>query len=316
VILQTAATVLGVLIGLGGVRWLRSYNQRAVADAERCYPPVGDFMEVAGVRLHFRCLGSGAPVVLFHGAAGTLHDFDYVIDTLAQEFRVCVFDRPGHGYTAALPARQDTAAVQARIFHEAIARLGLERPVLAGYSWGAALALRYAFDHPDETGAVVLIGGTTHVGTAPRNPLYWILRTPYASDALIALGLVPIGRPYMGVPLAKVFAPDSTPGEYLERARAMWVRPAPVRAMTHDFHGLAEALRELRPRYAELPVPVVIVTGDRDRLVDHEKNSLALAREAPDAEVILVPGAGHGLPQARPDAVIQAISRAAAKREA
>ena len=63
-------------------------------------------------------------------------------------------------------------------------------------------------------------------------------------------------------------------------------------------------------------MPTVIVTGDRDKLVDYERNSLALAREAPDVEVILVPGAGHGLPQARPDAVIEAIRRAASRREA
>ena len=313
---QIAAAVLGSLIGLQGVRWLHRYNRRAIIDAERRYPAAGEYLEAGGTRLHYVCRGQGTPVVFFHGAAGTLHDFDYVIDALAQDFRVCVFDRPGHGYSDALPAERDTAAVQSRIFHDAIAQLGLERPVLVGYSWGAALALQYAFDHPDATASLVLIGPTTHVGTAPRNLLYWILRTPYASDALIALGLVPIGRPYMGVPLAKVFAPDSTPGEYLERARAMWVRPAPVRAMTRDFHGLADALRELRPRYRELPVPVVILAGDRDKLVDYERNALALAREAPDVEMILVPGAGHGLPQARPDAVIEAIRRAVARREA
>lgn len=314
--LQLIAIAAAAVLGYQGVRWLGRYNRAAVADAERRYPPIGEFLDVAGTRLHYVCRGDGPPVVLFHGAAGTLHDFDYVIDALAKDYRVCVFDRPGHGYSDALHATEDTAAVQARMFSEAIGRIGLHRPVLVGYSWGAALALRYAFDYPDDTGALVLIGGTTHIGTAPRNPLYWILRTPYASDALISLGLVPIGRPYMGVPLAKVFAPDSTPGEYLERARAMWVRPAPVRAMTHDFHGLADALRELRPRYAGLRTPVVVVSGDRDRLVDHEKNSLAFAREVPDAEMILVPGAGHGLPQARPDAVIEAVRRAAARREA
>ena len=314
-IVQLAALLAGGALALQGGRWLHRYNRAAIADAERRYPPVGEFLGEPGARLHYVCRGAGAPVVLFHGAAGTLHDFDYVIDALAQEYRVCVFDRPGHGYSDALPPARDTAEVQSELFRDALRTLGLERPVLVGYSWGAALALRYAFDHPDEVGALVLIGGTTHIGTAPRNPLYWILRTPYASDTLIALGLVPIGRPYMATPLAKVFAPDSTPGEYLERARAMWVRPAPVRAMTRDFHGLAAALRDLRPRYAQLRVPVVVVAGDKDRLVDHERNSLAFAREVPDAEMILVPGAGHGLPQARPDAIIEAIRRAAAKRE-
>ncbi|HEX6590190.1 MAG TPA: alpha/beta hydrolase [Longimicrobiales bacterium] len=310
---------LGFLAGAAGIAAgagaLARWNRAAIADAERRYPPAGEFLTADGVRLHYVARGAGVPVVLLHGAAGTLHDFDYVVEQLARDFRVVVFDRPGHGYSDALPAARDTADVQSRILYDALAQLGVERPVLVGYSWGAALALRYAFDHADETGALVLLGGTTHVGTAPRNLLYWILRTPGAADALLSLGLVPIGRPYIGVPLAKVFAPDSAPRDYLERARAMWVRPAPVRAMTRDFHGLADALRDLRPRYPELRVPAVVVAGDRDRLVDHERNSLAFAREAPDTEMILVPGAGHGLPQVRPDAVIEAIRRAVAKRE-
>lgn len=301
-------------LALAGGRALYRYNRRAIADAEASYPPIGEFMGPAGARLHYVCRGTGVPVVLFHGAAGTLHDFDYVADRIAAEYRFCAFDRPGHGYSDARPGDHRVES-QVHLFRDAMAELGIERPVLVGYSWGAALVLQYALLHPEETGAVVLIGGTTHVGTAPRNPLYWILRTPGASDALIALGLVPIGRPYMATPLRKVFAPDSTPAAYLERARAMWVRPAPVRAMTADFHGLAAILREIRPRYPELKVPVVILTGDRDRLVDAERNSMALAREAPDTELILVPGAGHGLPQARPDAVIQGIRRAVARRE-
>ena len=310
------ALIVAIAAGFQGGRWLHRYNRAAIADAERRYPPIGDFLDAHGGRIHYVCRGAGVPVVLFHGAAGTLHDFDYVLDTLASEFRVCVFDRPGHGYSDTLPAGRDDARAQAQLFRDALAGLGIASPVLVGYSWGAALALRYALDYPDEVGALVLIGGTTHIGTAPRNPLYWLLRTPLASDALIALGLVPIGRPYMAAPLGKVFAPDSTPAAYLERARATWVRPAPVRAMTRDFHGLAAALRELRPRYPELRAPLVVVTGDRDRLVDHERNSMRIAREVRDAEVILVPGAGHGLPQVRPDAVVQAVRRAAARREA
>jgi pimeloyl-ACP methyl ester carboxylesterase len=303
----------GALVLAGG-RALYRFNRTAVATAEADHPPVGEFMGAAGARLHYVCRGEGVPVVLFHGAAGTLHDFDYVADRIAAEFRFCVFDRPGHGYSDARPAAEHDAFAQARLFHDAIGSLGIERPVIVGYSWGAALALLYALLYPDETGAVVSIGGTTHVGTPPRNPLYWILRTPGAAEALLALGLVPIGRPYMPVPLRKVFAPDPTPPDYLARARAMWVRPAPVRAMTEDFHGLEGLLREIRPRYPELEVPVVILTGGRDRLVDAERNSMALAREVPDAEVILVPGAGHGLPQARPDAVVAGIRRAAARR--
>src|SRR5688500_11567906 len=134
---------MGPLVILAGVafvalavRALLVWNRRAVADAERRYPPSGSFLTAGGVRLHYHDRGSGTPVVLLHGAAGTLHDFDYVVDALAAQFRVVVFDRPGHGYSDVLPAARDTADVQARMLADLLHQLDIERPVLVGYSWG------------------------------------------------------------------------------------------------------------------------------------------------------------------------------------
>lgn len=307
-----------LLTGLAAVAMavlLFRYNRSTVAASYRDWPAPGEFMDTDGRRLHYVCRGEGAPVVCFHGAAGTLHDFDWVLPRLSEEFRVCAFDRPGHGWSEPLPRSLRRPDVQVHLFKEAVDRLGLERPVLVGYSWGGALALQYALEYPESTGAVVVIGGTTHIGTAPRNPLYWILRTPGASHALLTFGLVPIGKPYVGVPLRNAFRPDPIPREYLDRARATWVRPNAVRAMTDDFHELDGMLRLIRHRYPELAVPVVILTGDHDRLVDADRNSMVLAREAPDAELIVVPGAGHALPQIRVDAVVDGVRRAVRKRE-
>ena len=77
-----------------GVNW-------AARRIERRYPPIGQFIEVDGVRLHYVDVGEGEPVVLLHGNASMLQDVSIaLIDRLAATHRVIAFDRPGFGYSA------------------------------------------------------------------------------------------------------------------------------------------------------------------------------------------------------------------------
>ncbi len=80
-----------------------------------------------GVRLHYTDRGSGQPIVLIHGNAVTGDDYDTsgVAGQLLETHRVIVFDRPGFGHS--------------------------ERPVVAGHSWGAIVALSLAVRHPADT---------------------------------------------------------------------------------------------------------------------------------------------------------------------
>jgi len=306
------AGVAGTLGAALGVDRLRRYNLREVGAAEGRHPAAGEYVTVDGVRLHMVQHGSGRPVLLLHGAAGTLHDFDAVVRPLGERgFRAIALDRPGHGFSQAIPHSASSAHAQARLLRSLVRQLGLDRPIVVGYSWSGALALACAELWPDEMGAAVLVGGTTHQGEPPRNLLYWLLRTPVADEALLGLGLVPIGRPYIAIPLARAFHPQPLDMTYLRRARDVWVRPTAVRAMMEDFSTLAETLRRLRPLYPRLRVPTVVLTGDRDRLVQHRRNSLRFAAQAPAAELVVLPGVGHAIPQTRPDALIQAVERAA-----
>ena len=134
---------------------------RAAHLAERRHPPLGRFLEIEGVRVHYAEWGQGPPVVLLHGN-GTMVD-DWAISGLAtaasQRFRVIAIDRPGYGYTSRPRDRLWTAEAQANLIRKALARLGVERPVVVGHSWGAIVALALALDYPDEVRGLVLLGG-------------------------------------------------------------------------------------------------------------------------------------------------------------
>jgi pimeloyl-ACP methyl ester carboxylesterase len=77
------------------------YNSKFARDAEHRYPPIGGFLNVNGVRMHYIECGQGDPVVLIHGNGGMLQDFTVsgLVDHLSSRHRVIVFDRPGFGYS-------------------------------------------------------------------------------------------------------------------------------------------------------------------------------------------------------------------------
>src|SRR6266481_3294033 len=85
------------------------------------FPPIGQFVEVEGIRLHYLEAGQGPPVVLIHGASGNLLDFKLsIFDALAEKHRVIAIDRPGLGYSERPDGPWCGPDCQARLIHDAV----------------------------------------------------------------------------------------------------------------------------------------------------------------------------------------------------
>jgi pimeloyl-ACP methyl ester carboxylesterase len=113
-----------------------------------------------GVRLHARDWGgSGQAVVLLHGLASNARIWDGVAPRLAGAgLRVVALDQRGHGASDQPGSGYDFASV-GRDLSSALAALGIERPVLAGHSWGANVALQFAADRPGALAGLALVDG-------------------------------------------------------------------------------------------------------------------------------------------------------------
>jgi hypothetical protein len=97
--------------------------------AERDNPPLGRFIEVDGIRLHFIDKGKGPVVVLLHGNAVQLQDFIGcgLIDRLAEHHRVIAFDRPGFGHSLRPRDRLWTAQAQAAVIRQTLVQIEAAR---------------------------------------------------------------------------------------------------------------------------------------------------------------------------------------------
>ena len=304
---RSAATL--ALAGAAALGALALANVAAARLAERRHPPKGKFIEVAGVRLHYSDRGEGSPVVLIHGNAVTGGDWNTsgVADLLVHNHRVIVFDRPGFGYSERPRGRAWTAAQQAELLHEALRRLGVERPVVVGHSWGTIVALELAARHRADTAGLVLLSGY----------YFWTLRPDallVAAGAIHVLGDIlrytvspPLG--WLQMPLLKwaMFSPARVPARFrAEYSPAMALRPSQIRATSVDGALMIPGALALRGRYKDLALPVVIIAGDGDKVV-YKRRSERLADEIPGSVLQIVKGAGHMVHHLAPRQVARAI---------
>lgn len=273
---------------------------------------VGEFVEVEGVRLHYLSRGRGRPVVLLHGNSGFAYDFEPVLDALdPEEFCAFAFDRPGHGYSER-PAQDGAMSSQARLIRGALGKLGVRRPVLAGHSWGAALALSYALQFPEEVSALVLLAPAVFHEEEMYTAQMILVELPVLSDLIIRASETFV-RSEIKRNLVRAFSPEAVPEDYLNVAEEVWSKPAQVRAFMQDEYGYNPSVDLLSTRYGKVSTPTVIVTGDADALVKPEQHAYPLHRVIEQSELVVIPDAGHMLPHTRSRKVIEAVRSAVNK---
>jgi pimeloyl-ACP methyl ester carboxylesterase len=273
------------------------------------------FVTVDNARLHFVIKGAGRPVVLIHGNPGSCQDWARVYGPLSSRYCGFAFDRPGHGHSDRPNHRPVTVDVQAWMLHAALKELNVEQPILVGHSWGGALTLAYALEFPDDLAGAVLLAPAVYESDDGVSFLTKLPALPLIGDVINFLFTPLLGASVARQDLQKAFSPDPVPKHYLRHVLSEWTRPRKVKWYSVDDALLTESLPKFTPRYSDIRAPVVIVTGDSDLIVPAKENAHRLYEALPHAELIVLEKTGHQIPFTRPDAVVDAIDRLAAKTQ-
>ena len=305
IIAAVAASILGIA-GLALFAALTARRARVLA------PPLGRFIEVDGSRLHYLDRGAGPVVVLVHGLGGNLRNFYRLADCLAATCRVIAVDRPGCGYSTVISGEHPTLAGQATILARFLARLGLDRPLLVGHSLGGALSLALALGHPQSVRGLVLISTLSQLERAPPALFKALDIHSAALRWLIAWTvMVPLGKLAHGTTLKALFAPEPVPSRFdVESGGALGLRPWSFIAASKDMIMVADELAVMTPRYPSLAIPVEVIFGRQDPILDHRAHGERLVAALPNATLHLIEG-GHMIPVTAPDQIAALIRQAA-----
>ncbi len=243
--------------------------------------------------------GRGPRLVLVHGFTQTRRSWGPLAADLAADHEVIRVDAPGHGRSAALAADMTGGA-------ELLGETG-GRATYVGYSMGARLCLHLALARPDLVTALVLVGGTAGIGDAAER------ESRRRHDEALAVELETVGvaefvRRWLAQPL---FAG-------LDGAAA-----GVDARLENTVAGLAASLRlagtgaqePLWTRLSELAMPVLAVAGERDDAFRARAGQLA-AVVGGNAQVAVVPGAGHAAHSEAPADFLAILRRFLARTDA
>jgi pimeloyl-ACP methyl ester carboxylesterase len=307
--MQTRTLQLGAAAALASAAFVHHRAWRA----ERAHPPIGRFVDVHGVRMHYLDRGEGTPLVMLHGQGSMLQELRLsgLYELAAARYRLIIPDRPGYGHSSRPRSRWWGPSAQAALLRSMLAQLGVERPVVFGHSFGALVALAFALEYPAAVRSVVLASGyyfptpriDTMIQAPPALPLVGDLMRHTVSPLL--------GRALWPWLLRWQFAPAPVPRYFQLFPTWMALRPSQLRASAEEAALLVPSVARLQRLYGALEVPAVIVAGAHDRYVNPRRHSVELARRIPRSELLLSPRAGHMVHHSDPRRVLQAVELAA-----
>jgi len=304
--LSTRLAIAGAAALAGTALW----NASATFLAERNHPPGGKFLEVDGVRLHYHEEGYGTPVILLHGNGAMASDFlgSGLFDALAAKHRVIAFDRPGFGYSDRPRGRDWSASGQARLLVRAFKQLGVADPLIVAHSWGTICALAMATEYEEKLAGLVLISGYYYPTLRVDSILMSGPAIPLLGDAMRYTVSPLLGKAAMGKVLDKLFSPSAVADSFRTAVpESLILRPGQMRASAAEGLLMMSDAEKLSARYTELQLPITLIAGREDQIVDAQEQTVRLHEALPHSELQLLVGQGHMLHYAATDRIVDAV---------
>jgi len=241
--------------------------------------------------------GGDEPLLLVHGLMATGEIFSPVLDAFARRHTVIVPDLRGHGSSTHLEGPL-TVEHHTRDLIRLLDHLDIRGADVLGYSQGGAVALQIANDHPERVRRLVLVNAFAHNGLTVRERLenrvsLWALR-------LLGTGTLAriASRAVAGE--GKPLTPDQA--RHLRKMMASSDRERSVEEMRAMISFDARQWLEM------IRCRALIIRGSEDTAVPRPHAEM-LAGGIPDAQLVVIEGAGHALVWTHPEELVEVVER-------
>lgn len=296
IILWIALACVAAIAGwLGWNAWI---TRKTAAKVAQAVPPRGKFIQISTGQLHYIEKGEGPPILMIHGLGAQLGNFDTgLADDLARDHRVIAVDRPGMGWSDRPDDADASPRAQAALMVEVIEALGLEKPLIVGHSLGGAIAMCLALDAPEKISGLALLAPLTMMPRETAPPFVGLnLPKPFKRWLISETLAIPASMKNADDVFYYIFGPDTVPRDYsIAGGGLLGLRPVSFRNTSRDFLASGRNLKWMIGNYETLAVPVQILFGRDDRILDPADHGEKLAAAHPHIKLHLTDG-GHMLP--------------------
>jgi pimeloyl-ACP methyl ester carboxylesterase len=258
--------------------------------------------KVNGVELYYEIHGQGDWLVLAHEFSGGYKSWQLQVDALSQHTRLLIYNNRGYP-PSSVPEDPDAYSQEHSIedLQLLMEHVGIERPVLGGFSMGGSIALNFALRYPDRLRALILAGtGTGSIDKAQNARDF----APIA-DRFLDEGPAKVGEEYLRGP-TRVQLLRKNP-EAWQKLYAEFSELSPI-GMAYTLRGVQlkrPTMYELEPQLRTLRVPTLVLVGEED--TPAFEPSRFLARTIPNATLEVFPKTGHTLQLEEPEAFNAAV---------
>ena len=295
------AVIIGpFLVSVPPLESTKSVEQLADADSQ--------FIELSGFKVHYKTYGQGEPTfILLHGFGASLFSWHEVTEPLSKFGTVIAYDRPAFGLTER-PLNWEgenpySPQAQVDLVIGLMNKLNIEKAILIGNSAGGTISMQVTLQYPERVQALILVDAAVYAGGGAPAWVRPLLSTPQFN--------------HLGPLLSRQLQTQGT--EFIKTA---WHDPTkitldifdgykkPLQAENWDkalwFLTVASKESGLAERLHEFSLPILVITGDDDRIVPTEQ-SLRLADEIPGAKLKVIPQCGHVPHEECPNEFMQAV---------
>lgn len=302
--------VVVIVVGVGA--WLASYplglwNTSYEEVTRRYETPASKYVELSGLRVHYRDEGSGPVILLLHANLGNLRMWDGWVPELAKRYRVLRPDMLSHGLTgpiAGFHPEKEYGDRLVALIDEFTRAMKVERMVLVATSFSGIGAYRYAALHPEKVTALVLInsGGLPRTAETnpnrPRGPLFTRWQRQYYTP-----------KSWLENSLGNLIGSNSTLSPKMVQQYYDFVN---VRGRAQEGAAAVANYRfgDVEGWLARVQAPVLLMWGGDENLLDlGQARTFERWLKNTRRELIIYPGVGHILPIEAPDRSRQDFER-------
>ena len=250
--------------------------------------PASRFINIEGVRIHYRDEGEGPAVVLIHANFASLLGWDPWVEALQDSYRVVRMDMTSHGLTGPDPTGDYSPERTLEIFEKFVDVMDLDEFSIGGTSMGGTVAIHYTHDHPERIKKLILLSpGSLEGKERKAGP-----RGEVPDAAYILKYIMPRALPEFM--LRGGFGDKSKlTDELIDRWYDMWRREG-------NREAQLDRLSQYKPGDIEgiirqLEVPTLLMWGEENTTAKYEQaaNFRELLENVDPLKFISYPGVGH-----------------------
>jgi pimeloyl-ACP methyl ester carboxylesterase len=266
------------------------------------------FIEINDLTVHYKIYGDGEPVfILLHGFGASEFSWREITQPLAQYGTVIAYDRPAFGLTER-PMEWEgenpySQISQIELLINLMNTLRIEKAILIGNSAGGTISMLTTLKYPERVEALILVDPAVYEGGGAPAWIRPLLNTPQMNHLgpLFARQIQTRGPEIVQMAWHD---PSKITNEIMEG----YTKPLQVENWDKALWYLTVSSREsnLQNQLQNFDLPILIITGDDDRIVPTEQ-SIRLANEIPNAKLVVIPQSGHVPHEEKPQEFMQAV---------